>query len=242
MTGPERSPVRGQTRVHPHDAGSPTRHFEEMSPIGHYAENELVEESPQLVRRRFPTFSRRETNTAMALALTAWTVAVFDYGLFGTLLPAMQQDFGWTAEWAYLVNTLIAVGTAIVAFGVGPVAPRLSDDPVHLEAVARLGEAMDFLYWALDDGPLPAEEVFRRAAQQGIKRGTLRRAKIDLGVSSRKLGPAEPGGPGWLWIAPGRETPQPGRPHDPSGPSHPRSGWDYDALDPAHFFEADLNN
>src|SRR5919107_1034919 len=95
-----------------------------MSPVGHYAENELVE-APQLVRRRFPTFTRRETNVAMGLALAAWTVAVFDYGLFGTLLPAMQQDFGWTAEWAYLVNTLIAVGTAIVAFGVGPIIDRL---------------------------------------------------------------------------------------------------------------------
>jgi MFS transporter, putative metabolite:H+ symporter len=45
--------------------------------------------------------------------------------LFGTLLPAMQSDFGWSASRAYLVNTLIAVGTAIVAFGVGPVIDRL---------------------------------------------------------------------------------------------------------------------
>lgn len=61
----------------------------------------------------------------MILALLAWTVAVFDYGLFGTLLPAMQHDFGWSSSTAYLVNTLIAVGTAVVAFGVGPVIDRL---------------------------------------------------------------------------------------------------------------------
>jgi MFS transporter, putative metabolite:H+ symporter len=126
VTRPERSPHVGR-RGHPgrHEAAGPTSHFDEMTPIGHYAENELVEESTQLTRRRFRTFSRRETNTAMALALTAWTVAVFDYGLFGTLLPAMQCDFGWAPEWAYLVNTLIAVGTAIVAFGVGPVIDSL---------------------------------------------------------------------------------------------------------------------
>ena len=124
MTGSERPPVGRREHGRHHEDVSPTRHFEEMSPVGHYAENELVE-APQLVRRRFPTFSRRETNVAMGLALAAWTVAVFDYGLFGTLLPAMQQDFGWTAEWAYLVNTLIAVGTAIVAFGVGPIIDRL---------------------------------------------------------------------------------------------------------------------
>ena len=116
MTGPERPPVgrREHGRHHDEDV-SPTRHFEEMSPVGHYAENELVE-APQLVRRRFPTFSRRETNVAMGLALAAWTVAVFDYGLFGTLLPAMQRDFGWSASRAYLVNTLIAVGTAVSSF------------------------------------------------------------------------------------------------------------------------------
>src|SRR3954451_20626002 len=85
---------------------------------------DLTPPGPQ-EKRRFPVFSKRNTSIATVLALTAWTVAVFDYGLFGTLLPAMQRDFGWTAEWAYLVNTLIAVGTAIVAFGVGPVIDRL---------------------------------------------------------------------------------------------------------------------
>ncbi|SDQ12630.1 MFS transporter [Quadrisphaera sp. DSM 44207] len=75
--------------------------------------------------RRFPSFTARETNLAMVLALLAWTVAVFDYGLFGTLLPAMTEDFGWTPEQSYLINTLIAVGTAVVAFGVGPVIDRL---------------------------------------------------------------------------------------------------------------------
>jgi len=75
--------------------------------------------------KRFPSFTAGETNRAMILALLAWTVAVFDYGLFGTLLPAMQDDFGWSDSTAYLVNTLIAVGTAVVAFGVGPVIDRL---------------------------------------------------------------------------------------------------------------------
>ena len=59
------------------------------------------------------------------MALCAWTVAVFDFGLFGTLLPAMQQEFGWTATEAYAINTWIAVGTAIVCFGIGPVIDRL---------------------------------------------------------------------------------------------------------------------
>ena len=85
----------------------------------------LEGEEPARQRARFPHFTRKQTNTAMILALLAWTVAVFDYGLFGTLLPAMQSDFGWSESTAYLVNTLIAVGTAIVAFGVGPIIDRL---------------------------------------------------------------------------------------------------------------------
>jgi MFS family permease len=85
----------------------------------------VEEEAEHTQYLRFPHFTRKQTNTAMILALLAWTVAVFDYGLFGTLLPAMQADFGWTESTAYLVNSLIAVGTAIVAFGVGPVIDRL---------------------------------------------------------------------------------------------------------------------
>ena len=76
-------------------------------------------------RRRFPVFTKRQTTIATTLALFAWTIAVFDYGLFGTLLPAMQEEFGWTAPEAYAINTWIAVGTAIVAFGIGPIIDRL---------------------------------------------------------------------------------------------------------------------
>ncbi|MFZ5869163.1 MAG: MFS transporter, partial [Actinomycetota bacterium] len=94
---------------------------EMMSPVG----GDPDAASPVLERRRFRPFTKRETAVATSLALLAWTVAIFDYGLFGTLLPAMQADFGWNEPTAYLVNTLIAIGTAVVAFGVGPVIDRL---------------------------------------------------------------------------------------------------------------------
>jgi putative MFS transporter len=76
-------------------------------------------------KRKLPPFSKKNTTIATTIALLAWTVAVFDYGLFGTLLPAMQEDFGWTETEAYAINTWIAVGTAIVCFGIGPVIDRL---------------------------------------------------------------------------------------------------------------------
>jgi MFS family permease len=37
----------------------------------------------------------------------------------------MQDSFGWSASEAYAVNTWIAVGTAVVCFGIGPVIDRL---------------------------------------------------------------------------------------------------------------------
>jgi putative MFS transporter len=76
-------------------------------------------------RRKLPVFSKKNTTIATWLALLAWTIAVFDFGLFGTLLPAMQEEFGWTETEAYAVNTWIAVGTALVCFGIGPVVDRL---------------------------------------------------------------------------------------------------------------------
>lgn len=42
-------------------------------------------------KRSLPVFSKKSTNTAMVLALLAWTIAIFDFGLFGTLLPSMQE-------------------------------------------------------------------------------------------------------------------------------------------------------
>jgi MFS transporter, putative metabolite:H+ symporter len=76
-------------------------------------------------KRRLPKFTRRNINIATIVALAAGTVAVFDYGLFGALLPAMRADFGWTETEAYAINTWIAVGTAIVCFAIGPVIDRL---------------------------------------------------------------------------------------------------------------------
>ena len=69
--------------------------------------------------------SRRETRKGTAIALAAWVFAVYDFILFGTLLPGIQEDFGWSNATAVAVSTAISVGTAIVVFGVGPLVDRL---------------------------------------------------------------------------------------------------------------------
>ncbi|MFB9377769.1 MFS transporter [Kineococcus gynurae] len=69
--------------------------------------------------------SVRETRKGTLFALMAWVFAVYDFILFGTLLPALQADFTWSAATATGVATLISIGTAFVVLGVGPLVDRL---------------------------------------------------------------------------------------------------------------------
>lgn len=69
--------------------------------------------------------SKAETRKGTAIALLAWVFAVYDFILFGTLLPGIQDDFGWSESTAVAVSTAISVGTALVVFGVGPLVDRL---------------------------------------------------------------------------------------------------------------------
>ncbi|MGY4920069.1 MFS transporter [Streptomyces sp. 900116325] len=59
------------------------------------------------------------------MAFLAWLFAVYDYILFGTLLPPISDHFGWSETTTSLVSTLVSVGTAIVALAVGPVVDRI---------------------------------------------------------------------------------------------------------------------
>ncbi|MEN3268064.1 MFS transporter, partial [Pseudonocardia sp.] len=74
------------------------------------------------------TFRRvgvRATRRATVIAFFAWLFAVFDYIMFGTLLPQIASSFGWSEATASLVSTLVSVGTAIIALAVGPVVDRI---------------------------------------------------------------------------------------------------------------------
>ncbi|ALU73434.1 MFS transporter (plasmid) [Rhodococcus erythropolis R138] len=67
----------------------------------------------------------KETRRASGIAFFAWTVAVYDFILFGTLLPRIEESFGWTTSHALLVSTLVSVGTAVVVLLVGPLVDKL---------------------------------------------------------------------------------------------------------------------
>jgi putative MFS transporter len=80
--------------------------------------------------------SRTETRKGTGIALLAWVFAVYDFILFGTLLPAIQSDFGWSNATAVATATTISVGTALVVFGVGPLVDRLGRRKGMLMTVA----------------------------------------------------------------------------------------------------------
>lgn len=65
-------------------------------------------------------------------------------------------------------------------------------------------EAADFLRDFLSNGPRDAAAVFEGAAEAGIAKRTLMRAKAALHIESRKLGIQE----GWEWALPGDEGPR----------------------------------
>src|SRR5215212_11879077 len=66
------------------------------------------------------TFSGGELIYASVIAFLAWVVCVYDYIMFGTLLPKMAGDFGWSPATSTAVATAVAIGTFFVAILVGP--------------------------------------------------------------------------------------------------------------------------
>ncbi|MQA85837.1 MAG: MFS transporter [Streptosporangiales bacterium] len=63
---------------------------------------------------------RVDVRWASLIAFLAWVFAVYDYILFGTLLPAISDSFGWSTSFSTFIATLVAVATFVAALTVGP--------------------------------------------------------------------------------------------------------------------------
>ena len=83
-----------------------------------------------------PTVTRRQVSYATWVCFFAWVFAVYDFILFGTLLPQLGEHFQWSAEQQARLNTWVTLGTVIVAFGIGPIADRLGRRKGIIIAVA----------------------------------------------------------------------------------------------------------
>ena len=55
----------------------------------------------------------------------AWTASVYDYTLFGTLLPVIAEEFGWSAGEATAINTIATIGVFIISLAVGTILDRM---------------------------------------------------------------------------------------------------------------------
>lgn len=71
------------------------------------------------------TIYQKDINYASWIAFFAWVFAVYDFILFGTLLPVMGGHFNWNEAEQASLATWIAVGGAIVAFVIGPIVDKI---------------------------------------------------------------------------------------------------------------------
>lgn len=67
----------------------------------------------------------KDVKFATWIAFFAWVFAVYDFILFGTLLPEIGNHFNWSEVEQAKLATWVAVGGAVVALGVGPLVDRL---------------------------------------------------------------------------------------------------------------------
>src|ERR1700743_2971977 len=65
-----------------------------------------------------------DVKRATVVAFFAWVFAVYDFILFGTLLPEIGKHYGWDAAAQADIATLAAIGTAVIAFAIGPLLDR----------------------------------------------------------------------------------------------------------------------
>jgi MFS family permease len=65
-----------------------------------------------------------DVKRATTVAFFAWVFAVYDFILFGTLLPEIGAHYNWDIAQQAEIATLIAAGTAVVAFAIGPILDR----------------------------------------------------------------------------------------------------------------------
>src|SRR5699024_4078948 len=73
----------------------------------------------------FRKISLKETRIVTLIAFLDWGIAVYDYILFGALLPRIEESFGWDNSQALFVSTLVSVGAFLVIILFGPLIDRL---------------------------------------------------------------------------------------------------------------------
>jgi MFS family permease len=89
---------------------------------------------------------------ASIVAFFAWVFSTYDFILFGTLLPVMAEDFGWSTAKSTEIATWVSVTTLIVALMVGPITDYFGRRNALM--ITTAGAAVSSGLTALTMGPL----------------------------------------------------------------------------------------
>lgn len=111
--------------------------------------------------------------------------------------PDPLQPDAWRLK---VIKSNLARTPEPVGFTVTEQGPAFGRAPAAPQKVTERERASDFLVAFLQDGPKPAGDAERAAAESGISQKTLQRAKSALGVRAAKAG-----GGGWSWSLPGTD-------------------------------------
>ncbi|MFJ5897830.1 MFS transporter [Streptomyces sp. NPDC093064] len=106
--------------------------------------------SDEVLLKGPPTLSRRTIMTTTVVCFLAWVFSVYDFVLFGTLLPKISETFGWTTGQATAIATGVTVGTFVVSLLVGPMLDRWGRKPSLI--VTTAGAALSSGFTALVGG------------------------------------------------------------------------------------------
>ncbi|MGW2260474.1 MFS transporter [Streptomyces sp. NPDC001780] len=87
---------------------------------------------------------------ASVICFLAWVFSVYDFTLFGTLLPKIADDFGWSSATAANVATGVTAGTFVVSLCVGPILDRFGRRPALM--ITSAGAALTSAATALTGG------------------------------------------------------------------------------------------
>ncbi|MCW2882179.1 MAG: transporter [Sphaerisporangium sp.] len=123
--------------------------------------------------------TNRDVKIATWVCFFAWTFAVYDFVLFGNLLPELAATHGWSSAQSTGINTWVTVGTALVAFGVGPFVDRVGRRKGIIIAV--IGAAVASLFTAI------AGWVVGLVAGVGVVILILVRALAGLGYAEQAI-------------------------------------------------------
>jgi MFS family permease len=83
-----------------------------------------------------PVLSKKTMMTTTIVCFLAWVFSVYDFVLFGTLLPKIAESFGWSTDHAATIATWVTVGTFVVSLTVGPLLDRVGRKPALIVTTA----------------------------------------------------------------------------------------------------------